>query len=76
MSGWSIVYIEGSRVIIFKNNVFLSLEIDFVLANSADPDEMPHFIWVFTVCQSTCLGVSAPQRVNDSPYLPHFKWVP
>ena len=39
-SGWSIVYIEGSQVII----VFLSLKIDFVLANSADPDEMPQFV--------------------------------
>ena len=25
-----------------KNVVLLSLHIDFVLANSADPDEMPH----------------------------------
>ena len=33
----------GSQVIIFKNNVFLSLKIDLVLANSADPDEMPHY---------------------------------
>ena len=41
-SGWSIVYTEGSQVIIEKKNVFLSLKIDFVLANSADPDEMPH----------------------------------
>ena len=42
--------------------VFLSLKIVFILANRADPDEMtpclvPHFIWVFTVCQSTCLQV-------------------
>ena len=36
-SGWSIVYIEGSQGIISQN-----LKIDFVLANSADPDEMPH----------------------------------
>ena len=35
--GWSIVYIEGSKV------VFVSLKIYFVLANSADPDEMPHY---------------------------------
>ena len=35
-SGWSVVYIEGSQVII-------SLKIDFVLANSEDPDEMPHY---------------------------------
>ena len=41
---WSIIYIEGSQVIISKNIVFLSLRIDFVLANSADPDEMPHYV--------------------------------
>ena len=46
MSGWSIVYIKESQVIISKNNsiVFLSLEIEFVLANSVDPDEMPRFV--------------------------------
>ena len=42
-SGWSILYIEGSQVIIPKNIVFFSLKIDFILANSADPDEMPHY---------------------------------
>ena len=43
-SGWSIVYIKGSQVIISKKNmIFLSLKIDLVLANSADPDEMPHY---------------------------------
>ena len=36
--GWSIIYIEGSQVIIFKNIIFLSVRIDFVLVNSADPD--------------------------------------
>ena len=30
-------------------------ENDFALANSSDPNEMPHFIWVFAVCQSTRL---------------------
>ena len=30
-SGWSIVYIEGSEVIIPPQNVFLFLKIDFVL---------------------------------------------
>ena len=43
--GWSIVYIEGSQVIISptppKNCIF-SLKMDFVMANSVDPDEMPH----------------------------------
>ena len=28
---------------------------------------MQHFIWVFTVCQSTRLGVSGLQRVNKKP---------
>ena len=41
-SGWSIAYIEGSRVINLKK-LFLSLKIDFVLAYRADPDEMPHY---------------------------------
>ena len=41
--GWSIVFIEGPQVIIFKK-YFLSFSEDlFVLANSADPDEMPHY---------------------------------
>ena len=33
---------------------------------------MGHFIWVITVCQSTCLGVSGPQRVKEvqKPYSP------
>ena len=43
-SGWSIVYIEGSHALVSKLNVFLYLKIDFVLANSADPDEMPHYV--------------------------------
>ena len=41
-SGWSIIYIEGSQVIIKRNVVFPSLKIDFGLANSANPDEMLH----------------------------------
>ena len=43
-SGWSIVYNEGSQVIIFKIIVFISLKIDFVLANSVEPDEMTHYV--------------------------------
>ena len=42
-SGWSIVYIEASQVENFKNIAFLSLKIDFVSANSAEPDEMQHY---------------------------------
>ena len=54
-SGWSIVYIEGSQIIISKKD-YISLKIHFVLANSADTDEMPHYECGITVCQSTHLG--------------------
>ena len=37
-SGWSIVCIEGTHVIISKILVYLSLKIDFVLAFSVDPN--------------------------------------
>ena len=37
---WSIVYIEGSHVII----VFLSLKIVFASANSVDAKDMPHYV--------------------------------
>ena len=54
----SILYFMGLPVKILNklNNVFLSPKIVYILvilANNADPDEMLHFIWVFTVCQST-----------------------
>ena len=42
----------------------ISLKINFVLANSTDPDEMLHFIWVFTVCKSPDSGVSSLKRVK------------
>ena len=42
-SEWSIEYIAGSPVKISKQDVYLSLKIDFVLTNIADPDEMLHF---------------------------------
>ena len=42
-SGCSIIYFKEPQVIISKNIVFLSLNIDFVLANSADPDKMLNF---------------------------------
>ena len=43
--------------------VLFSPKMVFVLANSKDPEEMQHFICVFTVCQSTPLGVCSLQRV-------------
>ena len=45
-----------------------SLEVVFIVPNSVDPDEMQHyaaFFWVFTVCQSTPVGVSISQRVLE-----------
>ena len=60
--------LRGQRLYFKKNVLFLSLKIVFVLANSVDPDEMlhimQHFTWVFTVCQSTGLRISGPQRVK------------
>ena len=35
--------IKGSRVLISKQDCIFSLKIIFVLANSVDPDEMPHY---------------------------------
>ena len=34
-----------------------------IITKSIDPDEMLHFIWVFTVCQSTHLVVTSIQMV-------------
>ena len=42
--GWFIVYIKGSQVRLFHVlDVLQSLKIAFVIANSADPDEMLHY---------------------------------
>ena len=42
--GWSIIYTEGSQVIISQKNIaFISLKIVFVLANSVDLDEIPKY---------------------------------
>ena len=54
----SIMYLKGlPGQIFYKKRFILSMTTDFVLANSADPDEMPHFIWIFAVWESTCLPV-------------------
>ena len=41
-------YIFRGNRLKFSNNI-LSLKIDFLLANGANPDEMSHFTLVFTV---------------------------
>ena len=38
-----------------------------IFANSADPDEMSHFIWVFTVGQSTHLGEGGGRGYTGNP---------
>ena len=53
--------------------MFLSLMVVLISANSTDPNEMQHnaaFIWVFTVCQSSHLGVSSIQRVKQLEQVP------
>ena len=42
--GWSTMYIEGTQDIIFPKNVFLSLKIDFVLANCTHSISGPRLI--------------------------------
>ena len=51
-----------------KNIVFHSLKIDFVFANSADPDEMPHYAAFHLgihCLSSTHLRVSGLHRVTQ-----------
>ena len=35
--------LRGHRLKFPKNTIFVSLKVDFVLASSVDPDEMPHY---------------------------------
>ena len=51
------------------NTVFFCLRIFLTFSNNVDTDEMQHygmlhFIWVFTVCKSTHLGVSLKRWFN------------
>ena len=51
----------------FQKNVFLSLLINFVSANSADPDEMPPYVAFHLdlhCLQKYLQGVSGLQRIN------------
>ena len=57
MSGWSLVYIDVSKVLISKTIVFLSLKIDFVRTNSA-----PFHLGLHCLPKKP-FGVSGRQRV-------------
>ena len=63
--GLSIICFKGSHVDFPNKYVLQSLNIAFIIANSADPDEMQHY--VFTVCQK----LPFIQRV-DSPLSDKF----
>ena len=59
---WSIVKylgVSGYNLKIYRINLSEDL---FTITNSVDPEEMEHFIWVFTDCKSTHLGVSHIQK--------------
>ena len=53
--------LRGSQFIISKNTIFLSLKIDYVLANSADPDEMPHNVSFNLRLFFVCFGALRPK---------------
>ena len=77
-SRWSIVSIEESKFIMSKN-YYISFSEDWFLSKQTVQTLtkgriMWHFIWVFTVCQSACLGVSVLKRVKVL-YEPHRKSV-
>ena len=68
--GWFIVYTEGSQLIHSTKNVYLSLKIVFVVANSVDHDEIPReaaFHLVLHCCQSTHSGATIIERVKQYP---------
>ena len=49
---------------VFNVYMYISPKINYVLTNSAHPDEMPHFIWVVTACHAGAQWLS--DRVLDS----------
>ena len=58
-SGWSIFYIKGSQdrnifFYVFQENNFLSLKVEFVLANIADHDAMLHYSKNLSGISSEC----------------------
>ena len=62
-----IIHMEGSKVIVFHiEDAVKSLMVVFILANSADLDEMAHSVsfHLGLQLQGTCLWFSSIQRVN------------
>ena len=70
---WPILYFKGSQVKISKLWCIAATKICFYLWQTVKTlmkcRNMRHFIWVFTVCQSTCFLVSVIKIVkNDNPF--------
>ena len=72
-AGWSAPFVVRKQpMTVFscrgpKYDVLQSLNIVFILPNTAVSDEMLHIlalIWAFTGCQSTRFGVSSIQRIT------------
>ena len=69
MNQWAsdgLLYISIGHRSEFSNTLYFNQQkhLFVFLLNSADPDEMQHFIRVITVWQSTRLEISSIQRVK------------
>ena len=65
--GLSILHLKRLQVNFLNYDVFLSLKVVLILANSADPDEMQHYTAFhlgLRCLQSTHLGVSSIHMVT------------
>ena len=79
--GWPSVYIEGLQVIISRKNIFISLKCVLILANSVDPDEMPHhaafhlglhcFLKYAFTCSTHCNKLGNNYTVEGHTYVHH-----
>ena len=56
----------GVSVYNFKKCIILSEDLLYLYKQSTDPDEIQHFIWVSTVCQSTIFCF--PNTFRDNIY--------
>ena len=69
IKGLPIVYFKGSHVEFLNYDLFPSLKVVLILANSTDPDEMQQFaafhLGLHCLDQSTRLGVSSKRTVQQ-----------
>ena len=63
--------LRGHRSNFLHFNIFLPLKIGFIFANTAGPDEMPHYMAFhqgLLCCQSTCFQIFRMKRANKHTY--------